>query len=212
MFWRRIAYPWLPSRLIALAALLVALAAGLATSSSPAQAATVTVPTGDIWFCSASFADGVCDTTITAGDTVVWDLGVANIPHTVMECGASCDDPTDSPLWDSGILDAGESFQFRFTQAGTYLYFCEVHPFAMRGRVIVQAAQVSPTSPPGQTPGADATATPRTVAPVPEGLPTNGQGPQSGAAGGWWTLAGLAATGAALLALGAAAYARAQRQ
>ena len=103
-----------------------------------ALAATTNINVGDIWFCDATFENGVCETTIEAGDTVVWDFEGANLPHTTTACGASCDDPTKPPLWDSGLVGDGATFQFTFNEPGTYAYYCQVHPFLQRGIITVQ--------------------------------------------------------------------------
>jgi plastocyanin len=110
-----------------------------------ATAAEVGVQVGDVWFCDESYEGGVCETTIDAGDTVVWDFEGANQPHTTTACGADCDAPTNSPLWDSGIIPGNSTgndalFEFTFDQPGTYLYYCEVHPFLQRGKIVVQGA------------------------------------------------------------------------
>ncbi|HSB83970.1 MAG TPA: plastocyanin/azurin family copper-binding protein [Nitrosarchaeum sp.] len=42
-----------------------------------------------------------------------------------------------SGLFDSGYLDPEESFTFIFETAGTYDYFCTLHPW-MKGQVIVE--------------------------------------------------------------------------
>jgi plastocyanin len=189
----------------ALVAVLALAAALLGGSPHQAAAATTTITVGDFWFCNASFAGSVCETTIRAGDTVVWDFGQAMNQHTTTECGASCDSPSSMPLWNSGRMSGG-TFQFTFTQAGTFLYQCQVHPTEMRGRIVVQAAPTATsTSPPavGQTPSVESTPTPISIPVVSDGLPTSGQGPQSGATD-WWLLGALAAVGAASLGLGLA--------
>ena len=43
-------------------------------------------------------------------------------------------------LFDSGVEDPGGSFQFTFTKAGTYRYYCVVHPDLMSGTIVVKAA------------------------------------------------------------------------
>lgn len=55
--------------------------------------------------------------TITAGDTITW---VNNSPmsHTVS---------ADSNLFDSGIIQTGQSFSAKFTSPGTYPYYCKLH-------------------------------------------------------------------------------------
>ncbi len=116
---------------------LVVFVALMVGPSTPAAAATtVVVPTGDFWFCDPSFQGGVCETKIQVGDTVEWDFNGSFSFHTTTDCGGDCDFPTATPLWDSGSL-LGGSFQFTFDQPGTYLYYCAVHPFSMRGQITV---------------------------------------------------------------------------
>ncbi len=121
---------------------------------SPASAATVVIPVGDIWFCDPTYANGAsCDTTIHAGDTVVWDFSGAQEPHTTTECGPSCP-PAGGyvPVWDSGFVAGGSTTRFEhvFTQAGTYNYYCGIHGTAQRGRIIVQTEATPVPTPPGQ--------------------------------------------------------------
>ena len=115
-------------------------------STLPVEAnSTVAVPVGDAWFCDETFGGGVCDTVIAVGDTVSWNFGDAVLPHTTTACGASCDAPTATPLWGSGVVAGGGGpFEFTFTEPGTYLYYCEVHPFSQRGRIIVEEAEPKP--------------------------------------------------------------------
>jgi len=40
--------------------------------------------------------------------------------------------------FDSGGLDSGEAWTYRFTQPGRYAYFCALHPY-MRGTIVVIA-------------------------------------------------------------------------
>ena len=67
---------------------------------------------------------------VAAGDTVTWtnDDGVA---HTVTagSSGAATDDFDEA-------IDAGESAEITFDEAGTYDYFCAIHP-TMTGEVVV---------------------------------------------------------------------------
>ena len=67
--------------------------------------------------------------TVSVGSTVTW-TNRDDIPHTVV----SADDPK---AFKSKVLDTDEKFSFTFTKAGTYAYFCSVHP-KMTGKVIVQ--------------------------------------------------------------------------
>ena len=213
--------------LLLLPLLFVALPAIFATPAAAQQTANVAV--GDIWFCDSSFSNGICNTQITAGDTVVWDFGSGNLPHTATECGASCDTPTGTPLWDSGVLQGSGTFSHTFNTPGTFLYVCQVHPFQMRGEIVVQAAQqptpdspqptnttgVSPTNDAAAPsddgaalPGAGSTPANDAAAPSDDGAALPGAGatlPPSGSQNQWLGLV-MAAVSAA--AVGAAWHAR----
>jgi len=72
--------------------------------------------------------------TIKAGDTVTW-TNEDSVPHDV----ASNPHPThtDLPGLRSGELQKGQSYNFTFTQAGTWGYHCHLHP-SMAGTVVVE--------------------------------------------------------------------------
>ena len=65
--------------------------------------------------------------TVPAGATVTW-INRDDIPHTVVS--------TDG-VFNSKVRDTDEKFSFTFAKAGTYLYYCSVHP-KMTGKVVVQ--------------------------------------------------------------------------
>jgi len=67
--------------------------------------------------------------TIKAGTKVTW-TNRDDIPHTV----ASATKAFKSPA-----LDTDDSYSFTFTTAGSYEYFCSLHPH-MTGTIVVQAA------------------------------------------------------------------------
>jgi plastocyanin len=67
--------------------------------------------------------------TVAAGTTVTW-INRDDIPHTVV----STDDPK---AFKSKVLDTDEKFSFTFSKAGTFSYFCSIHP-KMTGKVVVQ--------------------------------------------------------------------------
>jgi plastocyanin len=72
------------------------------------------------------------DLTIEVGTTVKWVQQDAST-HT----STSGTPPNSlSGVWDSGLLTQGQSFTFTFTTAGTFPFFCEVHP-AMAATVTV---------------------------------------------------------------------------
>ena len=76
-----------------------------------------------------NFSFGPAALTVPVGTTVTW-TNRDDIPHTVV----STDDPK---IFKSKVLDTDEKFSFTFSKAGTYPYFCSVHP-KMTGKVIVQ--------------------------------------------------------------------------
>ncbi len=170
-------------------ALLLAATAGLALitfagptpawanpADSPVGAQEVTTVTvGDFFFCDSSLPSEACVTTVKAGDTIVWDYPSGTAGHTVTHCGDSCDDPTETPLWDSGPVKPGESFSFTLESPGTYIYRCDFHPVAMRATVVVQAPQ-TPTASPTPTPASPPPPTP-TVTPQPTAAPTSAPSP-----------------------------------
>ena len=72
------------------------------------------------------------DITINAGDTVEW-INVDTAAHTVTG-GSPADGP--SGVFDSSLVMGGASYAFTFEEAGSYDYFCMVHPW-MVGSVTV---------------------------------------------------------------------------
>ena len=72
------------------------------------------------------------DITINVGDTVEW-INVDTAAHTVTS-GSPADGP--SGVFDSSLVMADAVYAFTFEEAGTYDYFCMVHPW-MVGSVTV---------------------------------------------------------------------------
>jgi plastocyanin len=65
---------------------------------------------------------------IAVGTTVQW-VNHDDIPHTVVS--------DDKTTFKSKALDTDDNFSYTFSKAGTYPYFCSIHP-KMTGKVIVQ--------------------------------------------------------------------------
>jgi plastocyanin len=65
--------------------------------------------------------------TVVKGTTVTW-VNHDDVPHTVVNGGGA---------FRSKALDTDDTFSFTFTDAGSYSYFCSVHP-VMIGKVIVK--------------------------------------------------------------------------
>jgi len=96
-------------------------AASPAPATQPA-AATATVKITDFHFDPESV-------TVAHGASVTW-VNQDDVPHTATAKG-------DKPLFDSKALDTDEHYSFTFTTAGTYTYYCKVHPH-MTGTIIVK--------------------------------------------------------------------------
>ena len=73
--------------------------------------------------------------TVDVGAIVTWD-NTDNAAHTAT-AGSATDGP--SGVWDSSLIMAGGSFTYTADTAGTFDYFCMVHPW-MEGTLIVEAA------------------------------------------------------------------------
>jgi plastocyanin len=74
-----------------------------------------------------NFSFGPQTLTVPVGATVTW-TNHDDIPHTVVS--------TDG-VFKSKVRDTDEKFSYTFTKAGTYPYYCSVHP-KMTGQVVVQ--------------------------------------------------------------------------
>jgi len=74
-----------------------------------------------------NFSFGPQTVTVPVGATVTW-INRDDIPHTVVS--------TDG-VFKSKVRDTDEKFAYTFAKAGTYPYFCSVHP-KMTGKVVVQ--------------------------------------------------------------------------
>jgi plastocyanin len=74
-----------------------------------------------------NFVFGPQTLTVPVGATVTW-TNKDDIPHTAVS--------TDG-LFKSKVMDTDEKFSYTFDKAGTYSYFCSIHP-KMTGKVVVQ--------------------------------------------------------------------------
>ena len=97
----------------------------LSAASSGSSAKTPQPTTAEVKVDNFSF--GPATVTVAVGTTVTW-TNRDDIPHTVVS--------TDK-VFKSKVLDTDEKFSFTFDKAGTYPYFCSIHP-KMTGSVVVQ--------------------------------------------------------------------------
>lgn len=77
---------------------------------------------------------------VPVGTTVTWkqqDAGTHTVTSGTVTQGPG--DVTTAPdgKFDSGNLATDATFQFTFDTAGTFPYFCQIHPATMRGEVQV---------------------------------------------------------------------------
>ena len=88
------------------------------------------------------FSPDTVRVVIGVNSTVFWTNGDGSgTPHTVTPKTASAGWPSGS-----GILSHGDTYQWTFTAAGTYNYYCTLHPTVMSGTVIVVAGSGSTTA------------------------------------------------------------------
>ena len=104
--------------------LVLALAAASTRASYFARAAEEKPPAVTINVDNFSFTPR--EITVAKGTTITW-VNRDDVPHTVVSGG----------VFRSKALDTDETFSFTFTDAGSFSYFCSVHP-VMIGRVIVK--------------------------------------------------------------------------
>ena len=102
----------------ALAALALGVAAPASSAIPPAAPSTIKID---------NFTFNAPVVTVPAGATVTWVNG-DDIPHTVVAVDKS---------FKSKVLDTDDKFSFTFAKAGTYEYFCSIHPH-MTGKVVVK--------------------------------------------------------------------------
>jgi plastocyanin len=105
----------------------VLLAAPLAASGTADATTTTTEATATVAIGNFTFDPPVL--TVPAGTTVTW-VNHDDIPHTATSA---------AKLFGSPVLDTDERFAFRFDRAGSYAYFCKLHPH-MSGTVEVTPA------------------------------------------------------------------------
>lgn len=95
---------------------------------------TIAITVGDIFFLSDR--NGTTNTavdTVAVNGTATWTWVNTNAtPHSVQSTG--------TPTFTSSALltGNGQTYQFQFTQAGTYTYNCLEHGNAMTGRIVVR--------------------------------------------------------------------------
>jgi plastocyanin len=111
--------------IVSLAAAAFALAALGSTKTTSARPQQSQASTAEVKIDNFSF--GPQTLTVPAGTTATW-INRDDIPHTVV---------SNDGVFKSKVLDTDDKFSYTFSKAGTYPYFCSIHP-KMTGKVIVQ--------------------------------------------------------------------------
>jgi len=110
--------------------------ARVAPAAKPASAALVAAPAATKQVMIENYAFSPSSLSIKVGDTVTW-TNMDTAPHTVTV--------SSGPVkFASPNLQKGQSFTYTFTKAGTYQYYCAVHP-DMKGSVTVGGTSPAPT-------------------------------------------------------------------
>jgi amicyanin len=97
------------------------LAGGVLVARAQTAAATVSID---------NFTFNPQKLTVKAGTTVTW-TNKDDIPHGIAA--------TENAFKRSAAMDTDGTYSFTFTTAGTYQYFCYIHPH-MTGTIVVEAA------------------------------------------------------------------------
>jgi plastocyanin len=108
---------------------LLGLLAGVAVMAAPAGAEDMAVKIENFTFAPQRV-------TVKAGTTVTW-TNEDDIPHALA---------STTKAFRSKVLDTDDKFSFKFTTAGTYEYFCSLHPH-MTGTIVVEEVTGSNTAP-----------------------------------------------------------------
>jgi len=115
----------------AVLARILAIALSLAVVSSSilhptkARSETVKSPSAEVTVDNFTFAPETL--TIPVNRTVTW-INKDDVPHAIA---------SDDGLFRSKALDTDDKYSYTFTKAGTYSYYCSVHP-KMVGEIVVR--------------------------------------------------------------------------
>ncbi len=100
----------------------------------PPPPSTIGITVGNIFFKSVrnGTSNPAVDTLAVDG-TATWTwVNTSGTPHSVRSTGGT------KFISSNPLTGDGQTYQFQFTQAGTYTYNCAVHGNLMTGRIVVQ--------------------------------------------------------------------------
>ena len=116
---------------------------GLTLVCMPANAALVNVYVFNFDFSTNAPPGSINDPIINLGDTVRWNW-IDDLHSTTSVAGIP-------EVWDSGVLNAGQTYDHTFTNPGTFWYFCTMHGFD-NGNGTAQGMAGTVTVVPGECP------------------------------------------------------------
>ena len=129
---------------------------------------TISIPAGAATRTTDAF--GVNPQVVPVGSIVTW-VNNDTVPHTTT---------STTGVWDSEQINPGQSFSFTFNTAGTFPYFCEIHP-GMRGTIQVTGT-TRPTGSPAGSPQGSPQGSPRPSS-SPQGSPRPSSSPNASPSG-----------------------------
>jgi plastocyanin len=96
----------------------VACSGSMPTNPNPGGQTPSPPPSGTVGVTIQDFTFSPASLTIKAGTTVRWTNNGPSAHTTTSDMG----------VWSSDVLSVGGTFDFTFTQPGTYPYHCSLHP------------------------------------------------------------------------------------
>ena len=118
---------------------LLATACGSSSASTGSDAATSAPKANQVQMKLIAFRPAKL--TVKAGATVTWtqtDPGVHTVTSGTVAQDSGGVTPQPDGKFGSGQLATGKTFKHTFDTAGSYPYFCEIHPATMRGTITVR--------------------------------------------------------------------------
>jgi plastocyanin len=112
---------------VAALAIAIPMAVALALIATPSRARSEEAKAQGMEIKVDNFTFGPASLTVPVNSTVTW-INKDDIPHVIA---------SNDGLFKSKALDTDNKFSYTFSKAGTYAYYCSIHP-KMQGRILVQ--------------------------------------------------------------------------
>ena len=108
-------------------AIVAAIVALIGIKDTGAQRGQGNTPPKAVAIAIDNFKFGVVSIEVAVGTTVTW-TNRDDVPHTVA---------SSTKVFKSPPLDTGDAYSYTFTSAGTFEYYCSMHP-RMTGKIVVK--------------------------------------------------------------------------